>query len=144
MAAIPSCPPLPYFPADYVIQNETADFVDEALALIYHIRSLPDDPWQDHMPDHDDQQKKHLILYNWIALSLVTDEHDVAAIAVYQRQDSVYVYWTKNELTHEDVQHANEFAQLVREAACNRMQLVEFQRLYFELLYKNCFKKLKD
>ena len=136
--------PPPYLPVDYYVHNEKNDFLDEAIALLNSI--YPNGPANVEdvfMYPHDDDTAKHIILYNWIALSLVRKaERDVAAIAVYQHGDGVTVYWTKNSIDDEDVQHAEEFGALVRRAARDRIPQREFQTLYFGMMAKNSKPKL--
>jgi hypothetical protein len=136
--------PPPYFPVDYYVHNEENDFLDEAIALLNSIYpNGPADVEDVVMYPHDNDTAKHIILYNWIALSLVRKaERDVAAIAVYQHGDGVNVYWTKNSIDDEDVQHAEEFGALVRRAARDRIPQMEFQTLYFDMMTKNSKPKL--
>lgn len=71
--------------------------------------------FEDYRPElssTDERDQKH-ILFNWIALSLVCRSHgDVAAVTAYQRKGGVFVYWTKNTITEEDMLHVNEFSRL--------------------------------
>ena len=133
-----------YFPADYFLQNEEKDFLDEAIVLLNSIYSRGRADGKDVvMYPHDDDIAKHIILYNWIALSLVRKaEGDVAAVAVYQQSDGLTVYWTKNSIDNEDIQHAEEFAAFVRRAAKDRIPQKEFQTLYFDIMIKNSKPKL--
>jgi hypothetical protein len=140
-----------FLPIDPHIQNETRDFVDEVIVLLLEAQRLKmiKESWtlHDDSPWINEREKKHLVLYNWIALSLVRAPHaDVAAIAVYRFKDSrgTEVYYSKNEVKPEDESHAQEFAALIRETASSavRVGIHEFQSKYFQLIFNNCRGKL--
>jgi hypothetical protein len=68
---------------------------------------------------------------------------DVAAVTVYKKNGSAFVYWTKNAITEEDTLHGNEFAELVLHTSSNTTTLDEFKTSYFQLMHKNALQKLE-
>ena len=54
---------------------------------------------------------KHLVLHNWIALSLIMQAHTHAAAIASSRfsEKSTRVYYAKNNLNSSDEVHAQEF-----------------------------------
>ena len=90
-------------------------------------------------PEHSNTSTKHVILYGFLALSLVREkEQDVAAIAIYHFKDTVEVYYTKNTMKQADVDHANELAELIRSTAKDCLNTIDFFDQYFELILRNC------
>ena len=137
----------PYMQVPPMIANETNDFVDESILFLHlsHKKKTNSKQWMSYLPTLNSSDAKHLILYDWIALSLVREAHaDVAAVAAYTSPEQPSrVYYAKNNLNSLDEAHANEFADLVRLAASNGMPFHEFQTQYFILMHKNCLPKLK-
>ena len=133
---------------DPVILNEELDFVDEAIILLDLARKTKNfskPKWKSYLHDLTDSEKKHLILYNWIATSIVREKAaDVAAVAAYVFNDArgTQVYYSKNSITTEDELHVQQFAQMIQAAAKNPISLQEFQAQYFDLMYRNCGPKL--
>jgi hypothetical protein len=127
--------------------NETNDFLDESILLLHLLekRRKNSEYWVSYLNKYSDYDTKHIILYNWIALSLIRDAHsDVAAVAVYRLKDKpARVYYAKNKLDSADESHVKEFADLVRLAASTSMSITDFQTRYFLLLHKNCLAKLE-
>src|SRR5438046_9072608 len=107
-----------YLPVDPVIANDQNDLLDESILLLHLIqkKKTNSEHWVSYLRDLDDYESKHIILYNWIALSLVREAYaDVAAVAAYKFKDKPSrVYYGKNNLNSSDIAHANEFADLVR------------------------------
>ena len=137
----------PYMQVPPMIANETNDFVDESILFLHlsHKKKTNSKQWMSYLPTLNSSDAKHLILYDWIALSLVREAHaDVAAVATYTSpKKPSRVYYAKNNLNSLDEAHAKEFADLVRLAASTGMPLEEFQTQYFILMHKNCLPKLK-
>ena len=140
-----------HVPIDESIVAEDRDFLDEAIVLLHEIQKLQHndrnpvgrDEWKYYLDDYKDADKKHLLLYNWLALSLIrAEKRDVAAIAVYQLADKYRIFYTKNSLNEEDIAHANQLCDLVRNAATNRTKLLNLQMMYCDLIFKNCFNKI--
>jgi hypothetical protein len=132
---------------DPAVAGETRDFVDECILLL-HVLERPkpnSENWESHLHNYNESDRKHIILFNWIALSLVREAHgDVAAVAIYRLKDKPdRIYYAKNNLSSADEAHVKEFADLVRLAASTTMPIAEFQIKYFSLLHKNCIGKLK-
>lgn len=129
------------------IAKEDHDFLDESILLLHLLQKNTANSglWESYLRKYSDHEKKHIILYNWIALSLVREAHsDVAAVAVYTLKDRpTRLYYAKNNLADADKAHAIEFADLVRLAASTAMSLDDFRKNYFLLLQKNCLPKLK-
>lgn len=91
----------------------------------------------------DERERKHISIFNWIALSLVCRSHaDVAAVTAYKRKGGIFVYGTKNAITQDDMSHVNEFAHTVLQTESNATTLDQFKTSYFELMYKNAIPKL--
>jgi hypothetical protein len=136
---------LPCFPADDHTRNETNDFIDEALVLLNGI--YPNTPPR--FPDvqkylHDERVKNRFMLYNWIALSLVRREQmDVAAVAVYETNEGLTVYYTKTSMDEGDEAHAEKFAEMVRTFAKQPPSTQKFQKDYFDLVIGNCTPRLR-
>ena len=132
---------------DRSFANETNDFLDECILLLHLLdkRTNNSEHWESYLHKYGEYDAKHIILYNWIALSLVRERHaDVAAVAVYRLKGKpTRVYYAKNNLTPADEAHAKEFAELVQFAASTTISIVEFQKKYFSLIHKNCLGKLK-
>jgi hypothetical protein len=129
------------------LANETNDFVDECILLL-HLLDKPkknSKHWASYLHKYSKYDSKHIIFYNWIALSLVRVAYaDVTAVAVYRFKDGpARVYYAKNNLNSEDDAHAKEFADLIRLTASTKMSVDEFRTQYFTLIQKNCFGKLK-
>src|SRR5437762_11620568 len=105
-----------HMPVDPIIANEQNDFVDECILLLHllHKKKTNSEYWVSYLRDLDAYELKHVILYNWIALSLVREAHaDVAAVAVYRFKDKPSrIYYAKNNLNSLDEAHAKEFADL--------------------------------
>ena len=120
--------------------HKTRDFLGEAVILADQFRKAqnPRLQWHDNKKDYQDAENKSLHLYNWLALSLVQEANDRAAIALYTYQDSFKVFYTKQHLSKGDMSHADEFAAFVRESAMNKVTEIEFRSLYFQLIFKNC------
>jgi OTT_1508-like deaminase len=135
-----------YVPVNPIIANQHNDFVDESILLLHflHKKKTNSEHWVSYLRDFNDNEVKHLILYNWIALSLVREAYaDVAAVAVYSFNDKPSrVYYAKNNLNSTNEAHANEFADLVRLLASATISVDEFQTEYFSLMHKNCLPKL--
>jgi hypothetical protein len=136
------------FNIDEEIANDINDYLDEGIVLVHELQQYVKDEkfqfdWRSNMQDLADAEVKHLLLYNWLALSLVRDEGgDVAAVGVYVLNDQIKVFYTKNELTQDDKSHASQFAQLIRYAAARRSTLEEFQDSYFEFIFHACHAKI--
>jgi len=88
---------------------------------------------------------KHLVLHNWIALSLIREAHTHAAAIASSRfsEKSTRVYYAKNNLNSSDEVHAQEFTELVQLGEFIQMSIGEFQKQYFALMHKNRLTKLK-
>lgn len=78
-----------YLLIDPCVQSEEHDFVDEAITFLgcahkMHIRTeQSSNEWESHMHKLSERQKKHLMLYNWIATTIVREARgDVAAVTV--------------------------------------------------------------
>src|SRR5579859_2324569 len=137
----PPLPP-PYVAADESITREDRDFVHEGLALLYEMSSTPDDPYQWKVPETDDLIK-HLSLYNWIALSIVRKaQRDVAAIAVSRARRHMTVFYAKNQIEPEDVEHAEQFANLIRNTAQKQTGEQALSKAYFQMMLSNCTDKV--
>lgn len=142
-----------YFPIDPYVQNETRDFVDEVIILLLEAQQLNTikEPWTLHDDSVwlNDRVKKHLVLYNWIALSLVCAPYsDVVDIAVYRCEDprGTEVYYAKNQVTPEDESHAQEFTTLIRETASSavRVSIHDFQRKIFPTHFQELSRKFRS
>ena len=136
-----------YMQVDPAVANETNDFVDESILLLHILgkNKTNSKQWVSYVRDLNAHDSKHIILYNWVALSLVREAYaDVAAVAVYSfPKKPSQVYYSKNNLNSSDKVHANELADLVRHAASSEMPIVGFQDQYFALMHRNCLPKLK-
>jgi hypothetical protein len=110
-----------YMLLDPIIANEQNDFVDECILLLHLLqqKTTNSEHRVSYLRDLNDYQAKQIILYNWIALSLVTEAHaDVAAVAVYRFKDKPSrVYYAKNNLKPSDQAHAKELSSKV-ETSC--------------------------
>lgn len=133
------------------VQNEERDFVDEAIAFLRCVHKVnmrterSSDEWKSRMHELTNRQRKHLVLYNRIATTIVRETHgDVAAVTVYRLKDEkgAMVYYAKNAISTDDLKHINQFAEIVRKAACQPISRSEFQTRYFQLLFENCRGKL--
>ena len=75
------------YPIDESISSDTHDYLEEGLVLLHGFQQNSKTAaleWKSYAEDHNDAQMKHLLLYNWIALSLVRhDDKDVAAVAPF-------------------------------------------------------------
>jgi hypothetical protein len=120
--------------------QESRDFLCEAIILADQFRKAqsPRLQWQDNKKDYQDAENKSLTLYNWIALSLVREANDRAAIALYTYHDGFKVFYTKQNSSKDDGSHADEFAAFVRESAMNNPTEIQFRSQYFQLIFKNC------
>src|SRR5436190_14729179 len=132
---------------DRSLADETNDFVDECILLL-HLLDKPkknSKHWASYFHKYSKYDSKHIIFYNWIALSLIREAHaDVAAVAVYRLKDKPSrIYYAKNNLNSQDEAHAKEFADLVRHILSTKMSVDMFRTQYFTLLQKNCLGKLK-
>ena len=132
---------------DRSLSDETNDFLDECILLL-HLLDKPkknSKHWVSYLHKYGKYDSKHIIFYNWIALSLVREAHaDVAAVAVYRLKDrAARIYYAKNNLNPKDEAHVQEFADLIRLAASSKMSVELLRTQYFTLLQKNCLGKLK-
>jgi hypothetical protein len=128
------------------LSYEKNDFLDECILLL-HLLHKPEKNskhWESYLHKYSKDDSKHIIFYNWVALSLVREAHaDVAAVAVYRFKDRpARIYYAKNNLNSKDEAHAQEFADLVRLAVSSDMSVELFRIQYFTLLRKNCLGKL--
>lgn len=92
------------------------------------------------MHELGERQKKHLMLYNWIATTIVREARgDVAAVTVYCRKDEkgAIVYYAKNTTTAEDLNHVNSSTSFETPHA-NQSLCRSFKRSFF---LNNCFGK---
>jgi hypothetical protein len=81
---------------------------------------------------------KHVILYNWTALSLIRrTERDVAMVAAYGKKDCVTIYWTKNRIDEADREQAKELTVLVKGVTKGIVNLGELQKCIFQIDDKN-------
>src|SRR5437762_2990185 len=145
-------PEIEKFPETDPLLDDGRDYMDEAIVFLrYHQRAkmkvrqrrLSFEEYRSEVSSLDERDQKHISLFNWIALSLVCCSHaDVAAVAAYKRKGGIFVYWTKNIITEEDILHVNEFAQIVPQTASSTPTLDQFKASYFQLMYKNAFPKL--
>src|SRR5271169_2781369 len=100
-----------YLPVDPTIANDQHDLFEESVLLLHLLqkKKTNSEHWVSYLRDLTDYEAKHIILYNWVALSLVREAHaDVAAVAGYEFKDAPSrVYHAKNNLNSSDVAHAN-------------------------------------
>jgi hypothetical protein len=129
---------------DECIKNEEREFFYEALLLLERSQNKDVNDGEEEHPDEiTDVSSKDIILYAFLALSLVKDaERDVAAVAVYEMKDSVRVFYTKNRLNEGDIAMANQLVDIVRTAARDStMTASAFHELYFQHLTEKCTSK---
>lgn len=104
------------------LQTSTIMYLEEGLVLLHGFQQVSKTDaleWNSYAEVHSDAQMKHLLLYNWIALSLVRhDDKDVAEVASFVFHDHLKIYYAKNDLqVDEDKQHASELGALVQRCA---------------------------
>lgn len=76
-------------------------------------------------------------LYNFIAVSLVRREEDVAAVAIYLTGEGAQVYYTKNKLEASDIRHAEQLCNFMATSAKEKPKNEVFILTYFEMLLQN-------
>lgn len=123
--------------------SEKRDFLDEAIIIADQLQKSQRTKilWQENTQDYQDAEKKYLHLNNWLALSLVRQETDRVALAVYLYNDKFQALYAKQlPLNEEDVTHANEFVRFLNESASTikKVGRLDFQKGYFSLMLRNC------
>jgi hypothetical protein len=129
---------------DERVKNETREFFYEALLLLERSQSNSRiDEEEESVQEIADSSAKHVILYAFLALSLVRDaERDVAAVAVYQMKNRVHVYFTKNSLNDTDTTMAKRLVKLICDAARDRtIESRDFHEHYFRYITESCASK---
>lgn len=131
---------------DPVIKMETRDFVYEGIVFLTFAsqHGYTDETWTTHLSELDTTDRKHLVLYNRIATSLIREgKGDVCAVTAYRFPSGTKFYYAKNEITEADKSHVDEFTTLVRDEAEHPGDLYVFQTKYFNLMFRNCRGKLE-
>ena len=122
-------------PIGDTVHEEARKFIYEALSILERCQSkkAKSVPLTVHSRD---KISTHLILYEFIALSLVRKaETDVAATAIYQKGDmwkycGSRILWTKR-----DEEHTEDFANLIRTTAADpSICLHQFHLNYFSFV----------
>jgi len=116
-------------------------FTDEAILILSKFSKLRNDSfdsWQDELTDYEDVRDKSLELFNWLALSLVPTPADAVALTTYMYHEGFKLIVATQQTSEQIITHANEFADIVRAAAREGSDLVEFRASYFACLLRNC------